>query len=900
LYFATFLDDHSKFSVVKVLRHKSQVPEILEEVITFLETQTGHRLKGIRSDNGGEYINAVVAAYVRKKGVLHQRTVSHSPQQNGAAERLNRTLMDRTRAMLAGAQLPKRLWGEALVAANHLRTVSPAAGLDRTPWELFWGKKPNVSNLRVFGATAYMHIPKEKRQKLDSHTQRGVHVGYGETTKGWRVLLGDKVVFSRDVEFDETEGSHVRGDAPETRARAEDATWGNWGGWEELEQAKDPEGSDQGETARVPEADHPTTRRYPTRERRPPRWPGQPIQDLSEGAAATPGIGLEAQENRGGDAEPPGTGLGIQEDRGGGADTSETGLEAQEHRGEDVEAPGTGLGIQEDSGGAADTPETGLGIQEDRGSDDDRQDPNLEGAAMLAMHDDPTSLAEALAGDDAVAWQQAMDEEMASQLENRTWDITDCPRGVRPIPGKWVFVRKRDAQGNVVQYKARFVAKGFRQVAGVDFDEVFAPVSKHATLRALLSKVAAQDLELHQMDIKSAFLQGELEEEVYVQQPPGYEQGERGQVCRLNKALYGLKQAPRAWNQVLTRELLRQGFTPSQADPSLFSRTEPGGQLSHIAVYVDDLLIASKEGAAVHSIKQAIMTAFKAKDMGDARFFLGMTIHRDRGNRTLKLGQEQMIREVLERQGMAEARPRLMPLSTSVTLAKGEGDPLSLELGVQYRQLVGSLLYLACCTRPDISFAVGALARHMSAPTSVHWQAAKGVVRYLAGTAGMGIVFGGGPAGIQGYCDADYAADVDTRRSTTGYFFALHGGAISWSSRRHSTVAVSTCEAEYMAAAEAVKEALWLRPLLTDLGIQGANCIPIRADNQSAIKLLRNPLTSKRSKHIDVAHHFARERVAMGHVGFSYVETGSMLADSLTKAVPAPKFALCRLGMGVS
>ena len=210
-------------------------------------------------------------------------------------------------------------------------------------------------------------------------------------------------------------------------------------------------------------------------------------------------------------------------------------------------------------------------------------------------------------------------------------------------------------------------------------------------------------------------------------------------------------------------------------------------------------------------------------------------------------------------------------------------------------------MYLSICTRPDISYAVGSLARYMANPTTVHWQAAKGVLRYLAGTSDYGITFGAGAADLNllGYCDADYAGDIDTRRSTTGYVFLYNGGAITWQSKRQQTVAVSTTEAEYMAAAAAVKEGLWLRKLLGDLHLE-TKTINIMADNQSAIKLLRNPISSLRSKHIDVIHHFARERVMRQEVAFHYTSTDTMIADILTKALGGDKFTYCRVNMGVN
>jgi len=431
------------------------------------------------------------------------------------------------------------------------------------------------------------------------------------------------------------------------------------------------------------------------------------------------------------------------------------------------------------------------------------------------------------------------------------------------------------------------------QREGVDFGEVFAPVSKYSTLRILLSIVAQLDLELHQLDIKTAFLNGEIKEEVYVKQPPGYQLGDSSSCCRLQKALYGLRQSPRTWHQRLCEELEALGFQASSADPSLFIKRS-GVDTAYILVYVDDMLIAAQHRATVQHIKQQLMSAFEAHDLGEASTYLGISISRDRNARKLSMTQQRMTDSLLSEYGMEEARPRGTPITPGTQLRK-DGQPLSQPHS--YSQLIGSLMHLSVCTRPDLSQAVGALARFMAAPTVAHWEAALGVVRYLSRTRQLGISFGGG-SGLIGYCDADHAGDLDTRRSTTGYVFLLNGGAVSWSSRKQPTVAASTTEAEYMAAASAVKEALWMRQLMYDLG-QPTGTVQLLADNQSAIKLLKNPISSMRSKHIDVAYHFARERVTRGEVAFSYVETGAMVADMLTKAVPVQKHDFCCKAMGM-
>ena len=294
-----------------------------------------------------------------------------------------------------------------------------------------------------------------------------------------------------------------------------------------------------------------------------------------------------------------------------------------------------------------------------------------------------------------------------------------------------------------------------------------------------------------------------------------------------------------------------------------------------------------------------LMSTFDVRELGEATWFLGMKIERDHSARTIKLSQPTMANDLLSKFDMVNATPKSTPLSPGVTLSKFEGDELDSTTKSAYAELIGSLMYLSTCTRPDLSQAVGALARYMSAPTSQHWQAAKGVLRYLRGTTDMGITFGGNNNGLIGYCDSDFAGDKDTRRSTTGYVFIANGGAISWSSRLQATVAASTTESEYMAAAGATKEAMWLRELMSTFCITSDSPLEIFCDNQAALSLIKNPILSQRSKHIDVIYHFTRERVARKEVQFAYCPTAIMIADCLTKAVPEQKLTTCMHGMGM-
>jgi hypothetical protein len=782
-YLATFLDDYSKLSVVKPVRYKSDVAATIMNTIAQLQLQSGFTVRAVHTDNGGEYTSTQLSEYFSQKGIVHETTVPYSPEQNGAAERLNRTLMERVRAMLQDASLPDELWAEAAVTACYLRNRSPVAGREKTPWELFFNVRPDVSNFRTFGARAYVHIPGQLRSKLDSKTDKGVMVGYEIRNKGYRIYLDSgSVTVARNVVFDE------------------------------------------GSTAKAS--------RY--------------IMFEDSGGDTPAAVEPEPQSETGQPAAPPA------------------------RPGRKRQPPQEWWKVNSSSRAA----ERAL-------------------AAVIKVTE-PSTVEEALQSPQAAEWQQAMADEIMSLAANETWVLEQVPAGVKPVPVKWVFKVKYAADGSIERYKARLVAKGFAQKHGVDYTEVFAPVGKHTTLRSLLAVVCTDDLELRQLDVKTAFLNGVLEEDIWMQQPPGFEQHGSHYACHLKKALYGLKQAPRAWHSRLKHELEQLGFVVSAADPGLYIMHR--GDKVYLLVYVDDMLVASKSMSAINEVKCKLEDVFDIHDLGEAHRFLGMEITRDRQSRTLKLSQHGAAAGLVSKYGLVDANSRSTPIGTGVRLS-ADGEQLDTN-AYPYSELVGSLLYLSTCTRPDLAQAVGALARYMSQPTVDHWQVAKGVLRYVAGTADHGITFSKGTSGLVGFCDADFAGDMDSRRSTTGYAFCLYGGAISWNSRLQPTVAVSTVEAEYMAAAAAVKEALWLRVLLAELGVS-VQPLRVHCDNQGAIKLLKHPIASQRSKHIDVLYHFARERVMAGEVEFVYVSTADMVADIFTKPLSKSKFELCKIALGV-
>lgn len=504
----------------------------------------------------------------------------------------------------------------------------------------------------------------------------------------------------------------------------------------------------------------------------------------------------------------------------------------------------------------------------------------------IELTDDPRSLAEVKKRADWPQWQAAMQSEINSLLENGTYELVDLPPGVKPIPSKWVYKVKRDEAGRLDKHKARVVAKGFKQIAGRDYHEVYAPVSRHSTLRILLALIIQKGLAMRQLDIRTAFLHGALEETVYLTPPPGY--SGHGKVWLLKKALYGLKQSARAWYLHLKDILTGFNMKISYSDESLYilEVDVKKGYRVYILVYVDDLLVAGSQ-QSVDALVDLIGQKLDMRDMGEPKHFLGMEMIRDIKNGTLWLGQQQNAKGILEKFGMTDAKPRKTPMDANLPLKKFEGiaEPQVLE---PYQSLVGSLLYLANCTRPDLAQPVGLLARFMSNPATEHLTAAKQVLKYLAGTTELGLLYKANASGLTGYCDADYAGDLDKRKSTSGFVFIINGAAVSWCSKLQPTVALSTCEAEFISAANAAKEALWIRNLRAEMTGRVEE-VMIKVDNQGALKLLGHPHAHQRTKHIDVAHRFVQERVERGELKFEYIQTNEMVADCTTKVVPLKK-----------
>ena len=480
-------------------------------------------------------------------------------------------------------------------------------------------------------------------------------------------------------------------------------------------------------------------------------------------------------------------------------------------------------------------------------------------------------------------WTQAMHDELEALEKNHTWDIVPSPLGVKPIGCKWIFSLKLKPDGTLDRYKARLVALGNRQEYGIDYDETFAPVAKMTTVRTILAVAASQSWPLYQMDVKNAFLHGDLKEDVYMRLPPG-SSSSPGMVAKLRRSLYGLKQAPRAWFEKFQEALLHLDFHPSQYDPSMFLHHASSG-ITVLLVYVDDIVITGPNAKMIHDLQASLHQTFQMKDLGPLHYFLGLEVHQSPTG--IVLNQHKYTVDLIDLAGLTDSAPVDTPIELNVKLSKEEGDLLPDPTA--YRQLVGSLIYLTI-TRPDISFAVNLMSQFMTAPRHLHMAAVRRIIRYLIRTPTRGLFFpSNNPLSLTAYSDADWAGCPDTRRSTTGWCMFLGNSLISWKCKKHDKVSKSSTEAEYRAMSAACSEILWLRGLLSDIGFPAEGATPLYADNTSAIRITENPIFHERTKHIEVDCHFIRDELKRDVISLPHVSTELQFADILTKGLPRPR-----------
>lgn len=802
-YLLTFTDDKSRYVFVYFLKGKDEVLSKFREFHTMIERQTGKKLKVLRSDNGTEFVNNAFDDYLKNNGILRQLTVPYTPQQNGVAERFNRTLIEMARCMLVGSNLGEHLWAEAVNTAAYLRNRAPTRALDGvTPFESFYGNKPNVAHLKIFGSLA-IALDKRQKGKFRPKGKEYLMVGYSDTSKAYRLYekRTQQLIVSRDVYF--VEQNFVE---PAVDQRME----------MEIPLLKSTDAVN------------------------PDELEGNELYDDSMLSDEEGFLGFESAEE-----------------------------DETENTWQVTSGPGEPRVSQENDPGES----------------------NQEYSALILKCSDndikaPDTVDEALNSKYSREWWKAMQSEYSALMKNNTWDLTELPKHQKAISNKWVFAVKKNGS-EIERFKARLVAKGCSQKYGVNYTETFSPVVRHDTIRMIFAIAAEYELYLHQMDVSSAYLNSELDDEVYMAQPqyfvdPKYP----NHVLKLRKALYGLKQSGRQWNFKLDNILNGIGFQACASEPCVYVKRNCD-TINIIAVYVDDLLIATSKKEEMKRIKKLIADKLEVVDKGPVKYFLSLEVDRVADNGKISISQKSQIRKLLQEHNMTTCRTTATPLDPKYQVKCDEDNCEKFDQ-TQYQSLIGSLMYIAINTRPDILHSVCKLSQRNKDPHMEHMVAAKRILRYLSTTQNKQLIYQKTGKPIECYTDADWGGDTTNRKSYTGYAFMLAGAVFSYESKKQATVALSSTEAEYMSLSSTSKEATYLRKLLSEMQLNFPKSIVINADNISAINLVKNPVYHERSKHIDVKYHYIRDVFRKGEIELQYCCSSDNVADIFTKNLPKP------------
>ncbi|CAL9012449.1 unnamed protein product [Prunus brigantina] len=783
-----------------------------------LTNQYDAKVKTFQTDGGGEFTSTLFTAFLDSKGVNHHLSCPHTPQQNGLAERKNRHVIDTAITLLSTASLPTKFWVHSVAHAVYLINRMPSEVLNhQSPFLKLFGHAPNVQHLRVFGTAVYPYLRCYNVHKLQPRIAQCVFMGYAQGYKGvlcFNMLTG-KFVVSRHVLHDE----RVFPFANKMSSFASGSSHGNSQTTPVLVSIPIPvSSSTQAHSMSLsPSGLQPAVSQDVF-------FPHQVSNNdsISHASCSNDSIGDRVPL-----VSMPALVL---------RDDQLQVLIPASSQYDDVSVPTGSVNTHTMTTRSKD----GIVCRKPF------SDYQCYYSSIPSLPDETKPATYKLASQSPV-WIKAMQEELDALHMQGTWILVPKPCYKNVVGSKWVYRIKRNSDGTVSRHKARLVAQGFSQEPGLVFSETFSPVVRHTTVRLILSIAAMNKWSLRQLDVKNSFLHGDLEEEVFMRQPPGFEDSAHPEfVCQLKKSLYGLKQAPRAWNAKFTSYLPAIGFKSSHSDPSLFVK-HTGSDIV-LLLYVDDIILTGSKASCIQEVVDELSAVFEMKDMGKLTYFLGLQI------------------DDIFSEGTLLSDPSL------------------------YRSVVGALQYYLTFTRPDLSYAVNSVCQYMTAPTDLHWLLVKRILRYLQGTLDHGLKFSTGPWQLHACSDADWVGDVNTRRSTTGFVVFLGPNPISWQSKKQTSVARSSTEAEYRSLAHTSADIAWIRQVLQDLKVRLPQQPVLHCDNLSAIALSSNPVYHSRIKHLDIDFHFVRERVQRGDLIVQYIPTEEQVADVFTKGLHSPIF----------
>ena len=830
--FLLLIDDKSRFIHIYLLTHKSDAIDHIQDYDRKILNKTGKHMQILQSDGGtgGEFFSNDMAEYCRMNGIHQRSSTSYTPEQNGRAERANRTVLNGIRCLLSDSKLGLEYWGFAALTAVYLKNRSPHTALHKsTPYQEWFGIKPNLSQLRVFGNHCWYTIPEEvrKRQgkghKIRRNGRRMIHIGYSDKYKAWRLYdpKTKEVIVSNNVTW-ESEIINLNGETSVDFFDILDFKESN-------EEPEEPQESDlQGELYNTDIVNIDTVNHTPS-------------DNNSESATVSDTDSITSL-----------------------SDISDTDSATEYSSNEALSLF------------------------------------RLLSAVAETTTDAPT-FEEAITSKDKIKWQEAINKEYNSLKEhNVVSHPMNLPAGQLAIDTKLVL-KLKEPEGPMLpaKFKARLCGKGFKQTHGVNYFNTFAPVATYSSLRLFITVLVTLDYEIHSLDVITAFLLADLKEDVYIKIPKGYPiQGTKpGQVLKLNKCLYGLKQSPMEWNAKLDGILKDLGFVPTFTDPCVYVNQD---KIWYIMIYVDDLLIGTKTTSEMDEIKRMIKEQLPVTDKGPLTHYLNIWFKRNRLTKTVILSQPNKITKLLNDPQLSQKdllvirKPRKIPANSNTFLTKDMCPTIerSNDTNYPYRSILGQALYIAITTRPDIVPAVSACGKFAENPGAAHWEALLQILAYLHGTQHLGLELGeiSKEITLTAYADADWAGDLDQRKSRSGYVVLCNNSSIIWSSKLQKSIALSSTEAEYVSLSLTSRDVIWCRTLRSKLGFEQPNATVIYEDNDSCIKIANSPRKHPGVKHIDIRYHFIKDRIASKEIVLHRMPTLDMVADLFTKQLPRQLF----------
>lgn len=879
-YYVIFYDHYSKYSWLYFLKQKSDVLPIFIQFRTLVEKYFGLPIKNFQSDWGGEFQS--LTSYLRQNGITQRVSCPYTPEQNGCAERKHRHVVELGRSLLNHAAVPYEYWTYAFSAAMYTINRLPSSMLNgKTPYEALFKELPNYDEMRVFGSLCYPWLKPYSPHKLAPKSSSCVFLGYSKLHKGYTCLdfSSGKIFISRHVLFFEQEFPFKKlndNSAMSTPAATPTSV--------PLPPVPVFHHTQSGILGASPHTAQPFVQNSLQTDEEQTDLNQQHEEIM--GPTSHRSVSLNANQI-GSPSTQTGSTQGVP------LNTNQAEL-ISFHQTEPINSPSSERTVSPNLSSPSplqvsvpDFNEQALvpspAVIKTHSMITRQQTGSLKPhcpwspqSRFASVADSvPTSYSQAIK---TPQWREAMIQELNALLQTGTWELVPRTKAQNIVGCKWVFRIKYKSDGTIDRYKARLVAKGYHQRPGIDYFETFSPVVKPTTIRIILSIAISNDWMIKQLDVSNAFLHGDLDNEVFMEQPPGFcDQNKPDFVCRLRRSLYGLRQAPRQWYKRLHQALVKHGFEVSPADSSLF-RYVHNNVIIFALVYVDDIIMTGSCSVTLNNIIVSLHSEFLLKDLGKLEYFLGMeAVHTKSG---LLLTQQKYITDLLQKANMLDCRGISTPAATKtpVSIASHQFTDPTL-----YRSIVGGLQYLSL-TRPEVCYSVHKVSQYLHAPTEENWSSVKRILRYLKDTASYGLLITKSKdTALNVYSDADWASDVADRKSTTGYAVFMGNNLISWNSKKQQTVARSSTEAEYRAIGLAVTELTWIQSLLQNIKFSSSTIPNLWCDNIGATYLSVNPVFHARSKHLEVDFHFVRDKVHKHEVKVQFICSKDQIADILTK-----------------